>query len=278
MTRFARGWHCLGLAETFRDGQPHGIDAFGTKLVVYATPQARCTFSTATAGTWAATCPGAPSRTTSMACPFHDWRWGSDGKCKLVPYAKRTPRLARTRTWPTTRGQRPAAGLARPRGVHARRRSWPPRRSRVTTRAVWSPWQWNSILIEGSHCREIVDNNVDMAHFFYIHHAYPTYFKNVIEGHTASQFMESKPRPDYIAEPDKLWDGTHLRSEATYFGPAYMINWLHNDLAPGFTVEVALINCHYPVSHNSFVLQWGVAVQEMPGSARRQGRQAGRRR
>ena len=44
-----------------------------------------------------------------------------------------------------------------------------------------------------------------------------------------------------------------------------MINWLHNDLGPGFTVEVALINCHYPVSHNSFVLQWGVAVQEMPG-------------
>ena len=35
MTRFARGWHCLGLAESFRDGQPHGITAFGTKLVVF---------------------------------------------------------------------------------------------------------------------------------------------------------------------------------------------------------------------------------------------------
>jgi 3-ketosteroid 9alpha-monooxygenase subunit A len=34
MTRFARGWHCLGLADTFRDGQPHGITAFGTMLVV----------------------------------------------------------------------------------------------------------------------------------------------------------------------------------------------------------------------------------------------------
>lgn len=36
MTRFARGWHCLGLAEDFRDGSPHGIDAFGTRLVVFA--------------------------------------------------------------------------------------------------------------------------------------------------------------------------------------------------------------------------------------------------
>ena len=36
MTRFARGWHCLGLADDFRDGKPHGIQAFGGKLVVYA--------------------------------------------------------------------------------------------------------------------------------------------------------------------------------------------------------------------------------------------------
>lgn len=76
--------------------------------------------------------------------------------------------------------------------------------------------------------------------------------------------MESKPRPDYVPNPEKLWEGTGVRSEATYFGPAYMIDWIHNDLGPGFTVEVALINCHYPVTHDSFVLQWGVAIQEMP--------------
>src|SRR3982751_5859358 len=34
--RFARGWHCLGLAESFRDGAPHAVQAFGTKLVVFA--------------------------------------------------------------------------------------------------------------------------------------------------------------------------------------------------------------------------------------------------
>ena len=34
--RFARGWHCLGLAERFREGGPHAVRAFGTKLVVFA--------------------------------------------------------------------------------------------------------------------------------------------------------------------------------------------------------------------------------------------------
>ena len=60
----------------------------------------------------------------------------------------------------------------------------------------WSNWTWDSMLIEGSNCREIIDNMVDMAHFFYIHYAFPTYFKNVFEGHIATQYLNTKGRPD----------------------------------------------------------------------------------
>lgn len=264
MTRYARGWHCLGLAETFRDGKPHSINAFGTMLVVFADSTGALKVLDGYCRHMGGNLGQGTVKGDDIACPFHDWRWRGDGRCSLVPYAKRTPRMARTRAWLTTEVNGQLLVWHDPEG------STPPAELTPPTiegydEGRWSPWQWSSILIEGAHCREIVDNNVDMAHFFYIHHAYPTYFKNVIEGHTASQYMESKPRPDYTADPEKLWEGTHLRSEATYFGPAYMINWLHNDLAPGFTVEVALINCHYPVTHHSFVLQWGVAVAEMPG-------------
>mgnify|MGYP000712250647 FL=1 len=264
MTRFARGWHCIGLAESFRDGKPHSIEAFGTKLVVFADSTGELKVLDGYCRHMGGDLSQGTIKGDAVACPFHDWRWGGDGKCTLVPYAKRTPRLARTRSWQTTEVNGQLLLWHDPEGSTPGPELTPPTIEGYAE-GKWSPWQWNSILIEGSHCREIVDNNVDMAHFFYIHHAYPTFFKNVIEGHTASQFMESKPRPDYMADPDNVWEGTYLRSEATYFGPAYMINWLHNDLGPGFTVEVALINCHYPVSHNSFVLQWGVAVKEMPG-------------
>ena len=37
--RYARGWHCLGLADTFRDGKPHRVSAFEKKLVVWADSQ-----------------------------------------------------------------------------------------------------------------------------------------------------------------------------------------------------------------------------------------------
>ena len=53
--RFARGWHCLGLASSFRDPGPHAVAAFGTKLVVLPNSPAACTCSTRSAGTWAAT-------------------------------------------------------------------------------------------------------------------------------------------------------------------------------------------------------------------------------
>ena len=56
----------------------------------------------------------------------------------------------------------------------------------------------------------------------------------------------------------------HLDSEASYFGPSFMINWLHNNYG-GFKAESILINCHYPVSQNSFVLQWGVIVEKPKG-------------
>ncbi|EKF22326.1 3-ketosteroid-9-alpha-hydroxylase oxygenase subunit [Mycolicibacterium hassiacum DSM 44199] len=264
ITRYARGWHCLGLAETLRDGRPHGIEAFGTKLVVFTDSSGALRVLDAYCRHMGGDLSQGTIKGDEIACPFHDWRWGGDGRCKLVPYAKRSPRLARTRSWPTLEVNGQLLVWNDPEGSAAPLELAPPTIEGYDE-GIWSPWQWSSILIEGAHCREIVDNVVDMAHFFYIHYAFPTYFKNVFEGHTASQYMESKPRPDVMDDPEKLWDGTYLRSEATYFGPAYMINWLHNDLAPGFTAEVVLINCHYPVTPDSFVLQWGVAVQKMPG-------------
>ena len=34
--RYARGWHCLGPIKDYLDGEPHGVEAFGTHLVVFA--------------------------------------------------------------------------------------------------------------------------------------------------------------------------------------------------------------------------------------------------
>ena len=127
----------------------------------------------------------------------------------------------------------------------------------------WTDWRWNSILIEGSNCRDIIDNVTDMAHFFYIHFGLPTYFKNVFEGHIASQYLHNVGRPD-VNDLGTSYGEAHLDSEASYFGPSFMINWLHNKYGD-YKAESILINCHYPVTQDSFVLQWGVIVEKPKG-------------
>src|SRR5262252_5619305 len=262
--RFARGWHCLGLAERFRDPGPHAVEAFGTKLVVFADSAGQLNVLDAYCRHMGGDLTRGTVKGDEIACPFHDWRWGGNGRCVRIPYSRRVPPPARTRSWLTLeengqlfvwhdpQGRPPPAGVVIPRIEGA-------------FSAAWTPWTWDSVLVEGANCREVVDNVVDMAHFFYIHFAFPTYFKNVLEGHIATQYLQTRARPD-VKTGSNCADGTDstLRSEASYFGPSYMIDNLWHDYH-GMTIESVLINCHYPVTPTSFLLQWGVIVKRPPG-------------
>jgi 3-ketosteroid 9alpha-monooxygenase subunit A len=262
-TRFARGWHCLGLADSFRDGRPHAIEAFGTKLVVFADSHGELNVLDAYCRHMGGDLTQGSVKGDAVACPFHDWRWGGNGRCVGIPYAKRVPPRARTRSWTTLeenkqlfvwndpQGNPPPAELAIPRIEGA-------------FSSEWSNWTWDSVRIEGSHCREIIDNVVDMAHFFYVHFAFPTYFKNIFEGHVATQLLNTRGRADIGSGSNYAGKDNVARSEASYYGPSYMIDKLWNDYK-GFTIETILINCHYPVTADSFVLQWGVIVRKPPG-------------
>ncbi|MBL1076680.1 3-ketosteroid-9-alpha-hydroxylase subunit A [Nocardia sp. 2] len=268
--RYARGWHCLGLTESFRDGKPHSVKAFGTKLVVFADSAGELQVLDAYCRHLGGDLSMGEIKGDEVACPFHDWRWGGDGKCKAIPYARRVPPLARTRTWTTLErngqlfvwhdheGNPPPPEVTIP---HAIGPYTAVDGSGIEQLAEgWTPWEWNSVLIEGANCREIIDNVVDMAHFFYVHYAFPTFFKNVFEGHVATQYLVTKGRPD-IGMAAETGIDVLIDSEASYFGPSYMINPMLNDYG-GFEIKTVLINCHYPVTQDSFVLMWGVSLEK----------------
>lgn len=100
-TRFARGWHCLGLAEKYRDGKPHSVQAFGQKLVVFRTGEGTLSVLDAYCRHMGGDLSQGTVKGDEVACPFHDWRWGGDGRCKQIPYSKRVPLRARTAAWQT---------------------------------------------------------------------------------------------------------------------------------------------------------------------------------
>ncbi|MEU8897774.1 Rieske 2Fe-2S domain-containing protein [Nocardia sp. NPDC048505] len=270
-TRYARGWHCLGLAESFRDGKPHSVQAFGTKLVIWADSKDELHVLDGYCRHMGGDLSMGSIKGDDIACPFHDWRWGANGKCTAIPYGKRVPPLARTRSWTTLErngqlfvwndheGNPPQEGVTIPYIDGAYTNEDGSGREELGER--WTPWVWNTMLIEGANCREIIDNVVDMAHFFYIHFAYPTFFKNVFEGHVATQFLESKNRQDIGTQK---YGEVLLESVASYYGPSWMLNSLINSYG-GFEVKTMLINCHYPVSQDSFMLMWGLTAEKPAG-------------
>ena len=262
--RFARGWHCLGLADRFRDGKPHSVRAFGQKLVVFQSGDGRLNVLDAYCRHMGGDLSQGTVKGDEIACPFHDWRWGGDGRCKQIPYARRVPLRARTASWPTLvqdgmlfvwndpEGNPPPADVTIPVIEGA-------------TRDDWTDWVWYTTVIEGSNCREIVDNVVDMAHFFYVHYSFPTYFKNVFEGTVATQYQKGIGRDDMRPQESKAGTTNLLgnTSVAAYHGPSFMIDDLVYHYADG-DVKSVLINCHYPIDQNSFVLQYGIIVEKAP--------------
>jgi 3-ketosteroid 9alpha-monooxygenase subunit A len=256
-TRFARGWHCLGLIREFGDGKPHAIVAFGQKLVVFRSEDGKISVLDGYCRHMGGDLSQGEVKGNEIACPFHDWRWGGDGRCKKVPYSKRVPKLARTATWTTLEQDGMLFVWNDP-----ERKPPPPDvtipRIEGATSDEWTDWHWYTTVVN-TNCREIIDNVVDMAHFFYIHGSLPTQFKNIFEGHVATQYMNSSGRPD-IGEPGET-QMLGTTSVASYYGPSFMID----DLTYHYVDvdhKTVLINCHYPIDTNSFVLQYGIIVKK----------------
>ncbi|GAA2392677.1 Rieske 2Fe-2S domain-containing protein [Gordonia cholesterolivorans] len=256
-TRFARGWHCIGLVDEYNDGETHSLEIFGTKLVVWADSKGDIHTLDAYCRHMGADLSMGTVKGDNVACPFHGWQWNGKGRCAEVPYAKRHPKLAKTRTWPTMIRNGQVFVYNDPEGNPPPEDVIIPELAEFGT-DEWTGWTWNKLVIEGSNCREIIDNVVDMAHFFYVHYALPDYFKNVFEGETAAQYMNSHGRPDVGIST--AYGDTRLESIAAYYGPSYMLNPMVQYYGK-YSVETILTNCHYPIDSNSFVLMFGVMAK-----------------
>jgi 3-ketosteroid 9alpha-monooxygenase subunit A len=259
-TRFARGWHCLGLTKDLGDGKPHSITAFGQKLVVFRGGDGQLNVLDSYCRHMGGDLSQGTVKGNEIACPFHDWRWGGDGRCKQVPYAKRAPRLARTAKWATLEQDGMLFIWNDPEGSAPPEDCYIPRIEAATS-DEWTDWHWYTTVVN-VNCREIIDNVVDMAHFFYIHGAVPSHFKNIFEGQVATQYMNGGGREDMQGTEGARMLGS--TSVASYYGPSFMIDDLtyHYPEADHNTI---LINCHYPIDSNSFVLQYGIIVKKMAG-------------
>lgn len=246
--RFPSGWFCLGRSTDFESGILYNLDCFDTKLVAFRTSTGKLSVLDGYCPHMGAELAEGTLEDDCVRCPFHHWKWGSQGQCAEIPYAKKIPDKARTRVWFV-------------REINALAFVWHDFAGREPYFEIpyigfdigqnWSHWHLQETVIH-THCRELLDNVADKAHFAPIHSAPLFDYGNEFSGYTAVQKTVSKT--------EQLRENGLLEMVSTYYGPAYQLAESIGDLN-GLPVHAWLLNCHLPLTHNSFILRCGVTVK-----------------
>lgn len=238
---YPRGWFLIGGSEDFIAAEVYPLRYFGQDLVAFRTESqgvvvldAYCPHLGAHLG------HGGKVEGETIVCPFHAWRFDQGGVCVEIPYAKRIPDRACTRSWLTQEHSGmvmiwhdPAGGL-------------PDYQVPVMLEFDMPGWtRWNLQRLEiKTQPREIIENVADSAHFEVVHQVEQLLsFDNQFEDHTATQIMVSKV------------PGGSVRSEACYYGPAIQ----YTSMTAAF--DSRLLNANTPIDQERVHLWFGVMMQ-----------------
>lgn len=256
--RYARGWHCLGLATDYTE-KPVRLNYFGTKLVAYRGAGGQVHILDAYCPHMGADLCDGVVEENSIRCPFHAWRWGPDGICDEIPYADRIPEKAVIKSWPTMEENNLLF-------VWNDHENNPPIPEQCIPRIddcfsdKWTNWYMDEPIKIDVNCRELVDNMADIAHFGPVHGAPISVFSNTVEGHTFQQ--DARGSSDRLGEAE-------LTSVATYYGPAYMNTYMTGQI-DGMEIASRLLVTHVPITTESFDLRFGIMVRKIEGLSEEQ--------
>ncbi|HEX7670129.1 MAG TPA: Rieske 2Fe-2S domain-containing protein [Polyangiaceae bacterium] len=245
---YPKGWFVIAFAEELPAFGILPANYFGRNLVLFrgedGAPRLLDTYCAHLGASLAA---GGKVVGNSIECPFHAWRYGGDGKCVEIPYAKKIPKKACVESW-TVREQN---GLIymwhHPNPAHRMEPEFDIPVLEEWGKDGWTRWTMSKLPIK-THPREIVENVVDKAHFPKVHNTHVDMFENEFDGPNATQ------RTRGVAYP--LGGGKdEFEITATYFGPGYQLSWMKGVL------EARLLNAHTPVDLENLDLRFGVLLK-----------------
>ena len=243
---YPRGWFMVALAEELSADRPLSLRFFGRKFVAYRRESGEPVVLDAI-------CPhlgadiaaGGKVDGDGVRCPFHNWRFGPDGRCTDIPYNKIVPPKARLRSYPA-------------REIDGNLFMWHDPEAaepdyELPDMPEYDDPQWVRWTMVRKDIRtvphEIVDNIADKAHFPVVHGAGIAEFKNTFIGPRATQYALNK-HETLAAEP-----GGDLISEATYHGPAFLLTSLSGHYPSWMLI------CHTPIDEQHVAVWYGNMVK-----------------
>jgi 3-ketosteroid 9alpha-monooxygenase subunit A len=221
---FPRGWFMVAEASELDNG-PIGVRFFANDFVIYRGESGKVVMLDAY-------CPhmgthlckntssyivrdGTHVQGDSIRCPYHAWRFGPDGKCDDIPYAKKIPAAAKVNSY--TVEERAGAIF-----MWHDEEGLPPNYE-LPDMSEWNDksyvhWKFDHMGQLAIHGQEVLDNMTDYAHFVPIHGStQATYFENEFRGHVAVQRFGAGHRT-------LVTDSGLLETDTWYTGPGILLS------------------------------------------------------
>lgn len=270
---FPRGWFVVAEAAEVA-GAPLAVRYFGQELVLYRGESGAAYMVDAF-------CPHMGThlaRNTSsyvvqdrihvegdnIRCPYHAWRFGPDGKCNEIPYAKGPiPAAARIRTWRVQEKYGCIFAWHDPEGGEPD--------FDLPVIAEWDDpayvrWDLDRLGELPCHPKEVVDNIADVAHLGPTHGGPSEYFHNEIDGVVVRQRQGAQHR--------SLAVGEMLETDTFYTGPGVLLSYFNGGGSIMFIAHTPVDDGMIKAWHGLLVHS-GKAEAEPADKAMQQAYQAG---
>ena len=93
------GWYKVADSNDIGSMEAIQVDDFPTQIVVWRGKDDKLSALDLYCRHMGASLACGEVEEDGIRCPFHAWRWSGEGQCNEVPYAKRIPPKAVTRSW-----------------------------------------------------------------------------------------------------------------------------------------------------------------------------------
>ncbi len=242
---FPMGWYSVDRSHELLVGAVKPVQAFDRELVLYRTRSGRAVVQDAF-------CPhlgahlGHKGRVVgeSVRCPFHGWRYDTEGTCVEIPYCDEIPERARLRTWHTEEKNGEVYVWFHPENTSPQ---WPLPELPELGDPNWTAPRYTEHLVP-AHVQDICENSCDPVHFQFVHGqmSVPNSKVTIDDDGRTMHLHSEMANADYPG---------HLH--ATTYSPGFAM--VRNTYGPG--AEMIMYNSAQPLNRNETMMRWTLIVR-----------------
>ena len=242
---FPMGWFSVARSRELLVGEVKQVEAFDRELVLYRTRSGTATLQDAF-------CPhlgahlGYQGRVVgeSIRCPFHGWRFGSDGNCEHIPYCDDIPPRARLRTWHIQEKNGEIYLWFHPENTGPQ---WELPELPELDDANWTDPRYAEFLVP-AHVQDIAENSCDPVHFQYVH-GQPDVPPSEVTVEDNGRILHLHSDASNAEVPGQL--------HATVYSPGFAM--VRMTYGPG--AEMVMYNSAQPINRHETRMRWTLTVR-----------------